>query len=530
MGDTSGAAAPAFPSTVGQVLSRSAARSPDRRALTFAERSWTYAELDRAAGRVAAALLARGLKPGDRVAAFGHNSDAYLLLYLGCAKAGLVHVPVNFNARHDELVYLLTQSGPRIAFVDPSLAEHVDAVGDRLGGVARGTLHGGDSDADVLRWATDPGGAVHEEHGVRDTDLVQLLYTSGTTSQAKGAMLTHRALVHEYVSAIVAFELTQRDTPLHSLPLYHSAQLHTFLMPALAVGATNHLLPAPNLDEMFERVPRDGIDSLFLPPTVWVGLANHPRLGEADLSSLRKAFYGASIMPVPVLQRLQRRLPDVAFFNCFGQSEIGPLATVLRPEEHAARPDSVGRSVLFVTTRVVDPEMNDVAAGQIGEVIYSSPQLCEGYWGKPEETEEAFRGGWFHSGDLCRIDDEGYLFVVDRIKDVINTGGVLVASREVEDALYAHDAVAEVAVVGLPHERWIEAIAAVVVPAREVDADELIAFSKQRLASHKVPKSVHFVDELPKNASGKLLKRELRAALGGSASAVGSTGSAESAQ
>ena len=410
------------------------------------------------------------------------------------------------------------------------MAEHVDAVGDRLGGVARGTLHGGDSDADVLRWATDPGGAVHEEHGVRDTDLVQLLYTSGTTSQAKGAMLTHRALVHEYVSAIVAFELTQRDTPLHSLPLYHSAQLHTFLMPALAVGATNHLLPAPNLDEMFERVPRDGIDSLFLPPTVWVGLANHPRLGEADLSSLRKAFYGASIMPVPVLQRLQRRLPDVAFFNCFGQSEIGPLATVLRPEEHAARPDSVGRSVLFVTTRVVDPEMNDVAAGQIGEVIYSSPQLCEGYWGKPEETEEAFRGGWFHSGDLCRIDDEGYLFVVDRIKDVINTGGVLVASREVEDALYAHDAVAEVAVVGLPHERWIEAIAAVVVPAREVDADELIAFSKQRLASHKVPKSVHFVDELPKNASGKLLKRELRAALGGSASAVGSTGSAESAQ
>jgi fatty-acyl-CoA synthase len=528
MSDASGAAVPAFASTVGQVLSRSAARTPDRLALTFADRSWTYAELDRAAGRVAAALLTRGLVAGDRVAAFGHNSDAYLLLYLGCAKAGLVHVPVNFNARRDELVYLLTQSEPRIAFVDPSLAEHVDAVAGRLGGVSLGTLRDGDpgSDTDVLRWATDPAGAVHEEHGVRDADLVQLLYTSGTTSQAKGAMLTHRALVHEYVSAIVAFELSPRDTPLHSLPLYHSAQLQCFLMPGLAVGATNHLLPAPDLDAVFERVPRDGIDSLFLPPTVWVGVANHPRFGEADLSSLRKAFYGASIMPVPVLQRLQRRLPNVGFFNCFGQSEIGPLATVLRPEEHAARPDSVGRSVLFVETRVVDPEMNDVAAGEVGEVIYSSSQLCEGYWGKPQETEEAFRGGWFHSGDLCRIDDEGYLFVVDRIKDVINTGGVLVASREVEDALYGHEAVAEVAVVGLPHERWIEAIAAVVVPAREVDADELIAFSRERLASHKVPKSVHFVDELPKNASGKLLKRELRAALGGSASAVGSAGGA----
>jgi fatty-acyl-CoA synthase len=527
MSDASGAAVPAFASTVGQVLSRSAARSPDRLALTFGDRSWTYAELDRAAGRVAAALLSRGLAPGDRVAAFGHNSDAYVLLYLGCAKAGLVHVPVNFNARRDELVYLLTQSAPRIAFVDPALAKPVDAVGGRLGGLSLGTLRDGAADAggdDVLTWATDPAGAVHQEQGVRDGDLVQLLYTSGTTSQAKGAMLTHRSLVHEYVSAVVAFELSERDTPLHSLPLYHSAQLQCFLMPALAVGATNHLLPAPNLDDLFERVPRHGIDSLFLPPTVWVGVANHPRFGEADLSSLRKAFYGASIMPVPVLQRLQRRLPQVRFFNCFGQSEIGPLATVLRPEEHAARPDSIGRSVLFVQTRVVDPELNDVAAGEVGEVIYSSPQLCEGYWGKPDETQAAFRGGWFHSGDLCRIDDEGYLFVVDRIKDVINTGGVLVTSREVEDVLYEHDAVAEVAVVGLPHERWIEAIAAVVVRAHEVDADELIAFSRERLASHKVPKSVHFVDELPKNASGKLLKRELRATLGGSASAVGSAG------
>jgi len=442
MSDTRGAAVPAFASTTGQVLSRSAARSPNRLALTFAGRSWTYAELDRAAGRVAAALLARGLAPGDRVAAFGHNSDAYVLLYLGCAKAGLVHVPVNFNARRDELIYLLTQSEPRIAFVDHSLAEHVDAVGGHLGGLSLGPLHDGAGDDDVLARATDPAGTVHEEDGVRDTDLVQLLYTSGTTSQAKGAMLTHRSLVHEYVSAVVAFELSDRDTPLHSLPLYHSAQLQCFLMPALAVGATNHLLPAPDLDEVFDRVPRDGIDSLFLPPTVWVGVANHPRFGEADLSGLRKAFYGASIMPVPVLQRLQRRLPDVRFFHRFGQSEIGPLATVLRPEEHAARPGSIGRSVLSVQTRVVD-----------------------------------------------------------RIKDVINTGGVLVASREVEDALYGHDAVAEVAVVGLPHERWIEAIAAVVVPAREVEADEL-----------------------PKNASGKLLKRELRAALGGSASAVGSTG------
>jgi fatty-acyl-CoA synthase len=357
-------------------------------------------------------------------------------------------VPVNFNARGNELVYLLTQSEPRAAFVDPSLFETVQEVAARLGDTTLGALRDGyTGENNVLSWALDVHGPVHEEQGVGDEDLVQLLYTSGTTSQAKGAMLTHRALVHEYISAIVAFELSERDVPLHALPLYHSAQMHCFLMPALAVGATNHLLEAPDLDEIFARVPRDGIDSLFFPPTVWVGLANHPRLAEAELDGLRKAFYGASIMPVPVLHKLQARLPNAGFFNCFGQSEIGPLATVLRPEEHAARPDSVGRAVLFVETRVVDPDFNDVAAGEVGEVVYRSPQLCAGYWGKPQETAEAFRGGWFHSGDLCRIDAEGYLYVVDR------------------------------------------------------------------LAAHKVPKSVHFVAELPKNASGKLLKRELRAQL-----------------
>ncbi len=184
--------------------------------------------------------------------------------------------------------------------------------------------------------------------------------------------------------------------------------------------------------------------------------------------------------------------------------------TVLRPEEHDERPDSAGRPVLFVQVRVVDEEMNDVEPGGRGEVIYRSPQLCTGYWDKPEETAEAFAGGWFHSGDLVRIDEEGYLFVVDRIKDVINTGGVLVASREVEEVLYGHPAVEEVAVIGLPHERWIEAITAVAVCREEVSPDDLVAYAREHLAAHKVPKAVHLVDALPKNPSGKLLKRELR--------------------
>lgn len=356
---------------------------------------------------------------------------------------------------------------------------------------------------------------------VPDDALVQLLYTSGTTALPKGAMMTHRALVHEFTSAVVALDLKETDRPVHSLPLYHSAQMHVFLLPYLAVGAENTILDGPDPGRIFDLVEAGLADSLFAPPTVWIALANHPDFTVRELSGLRKAYYGASIMPVPVLERLRARLPGLAFYNCFGQSEIGPLATVLGPGEHEGRMDSCGRPVLFVEARVVDEAGREVPDGTRGEVVYRSPQLCTGYWDKPEETAEAFRGGWFHSGDLAVRDAEGYFTVVDRVKDVINSGGVLVASRQVEDVLYEHPQVAEVAVIGLPDERWIEAVTAVVVRRAdgagggdEVGERELIEAARARLAPFKAPKRVMFVDALPRNASGKVLKRELRARFG----------------
>ena len=517
---------PEMPSTVADLVRRSARRWPTRTALVFGERRWTYEELDDAATRVAGRLLEAGLTHGERVAALGTNSDAYLLLYLGCARAGLVHVPVNYNLVGGELSYIITQSGAAALFADPALQPAVEAIGDDLGDVRRiGTLRdGADAQDDVLAWALT--GEVPDLGHVRvaDDDLAQLLYTSGTTAAPKGAMMTHRAFVHEYVSCVVALDMTAQDVPLHPLPLYHSAQMHAFLMPYLMLGATNHVVEKPDPADVLERVERDGITSLFAPPTVWIAISEHPDFATRDLGALKKAYYGASIMPVPVLQRLRDALDGVGFYNAFGQSEIAPLATVLRPEEHDARPDSAGRPVLFVEIKVVDDEGREVVGAGQGEVLYRSPQLCTGYWDKPEETEEAFAGGWFHSGDLVRIDDEGYIYVVDRVKDVINTGGVLVASREVEEALYTHPAVAEVAVIGTPHERWIEAITAVVVRREGEGAseEELLAHVRGQLASFKLPKAVHFVDELPKNPSGKLLKRELRERYGdGSGSAVG---------
>ncbi|MFF4029525.1 acyl-CoA synthetase [Streptomyces sviceus] len=491
---------PGHGSTVDGVLRRSARRTPARVAVEYGERSWTYEELDDAVSRAARLLLDQGLDRGDRVGAYGHNSDAYLIAFLACARAGLVHVPVNQNLTGDELAYLVGQSGSTLVLADPGLA-------GRLPDGVRTLPLRDSADSLLTRLAATP---PYDGPEARSEDLVQLLYTSGTTALPKGAMMTHRALVHEYLSAITACDLSAGDRPVHSLPLYHSAQMHVFLLPYLAVGATNIILDAPDGDRLFDLIEQGRADSLFAPPTVWIALANRPDFATRDLGGLRKAYYGASIMPVPVLERLRERLPKLAFYNCFGQSEIGPLATVLAPDEHKGRMDSCGRTVLFVDARVVDEDGKDVPDGTPGEIVYRSPQLCEGYWDKPEETEAAFRDGWFHSGDLAVRDAHGYFTIVDRVKDVINSGGVLVASRQVEDALYTHEAVAEVAVIGLPDERWIEAVTAVVVPRGEVTEAELIDHAREKLAHFKAPKRVLFVDELPRNASGKILKRELR--------------------
>lgn len=491
---------PGHGSTVDGVLRRSARRTPARVAVEYRDRSWTYDELDTAVSRAASVLLAEGAAPGDRVGAYGHNSDAYLIALLACARAGLVHVPVNQNLTGDDLAYIVDQSGSTLVLADPDLT-------DRLPDGVR-TLPLRDTDDSLLaRLAAAP---VYDGPEPDGEDLVQLLYTSGTTALPKGAMMTHRALVHEYLSAITALDLGAGDRPAHALPLYHSAQMHVFLLPYLAIGATNIVLDAPDGDRILDLIESGRVDSLFAPPTVWIGLAGRADFATRDLGGLHKAYYGASVMPVPVLERLRERLPGLAFYNCFGQSEIGPLATVLGPDEHEGRMDSCGRPVLFVDARVVDEDGKDAPDGTPGEIVYRSPQLCQGYWDKPEETEAAFRDGWFHSGDLAVRDADGYFTIVDRVKDVINSGGVLVASRQVEDALYTHEAVAEAAVIGLPDERWIEAVTAIVVPRGEVTEDELIAHARERLTAFKAPKRVRFVDALPRNASGKILKRELR--------------------
>lgn len=497
--------------SIGDALRRVTAKNGTKPALIWKDRSWTFEALETASLRVAERLVALGLRKGDRVAAFGRNSDAYLLLWLACVQSGLIHVPANYGLTGSELRYVLEQSGARALIVDQALAGHVDSVRDLPELHFFGQFEG-DGDIDVLEAALNANGEPRREWEVSGDDYCQIIYTSGTTGFPKGGLMTHSALIAEYMSCIHACEYVESDHALFALPLYHAGQLHTFTMPQLLVGSSTVLIEQPDPRIVFGAVEQHRINSFFAPPTTWVSLLRHEGFDRHDLSSLRKLYYGASIMPAPILAELRERMPGVRTYNCYGQSEVGPLATVLRPEDHDGRLTSAGKPVLNVETRVVDEQMNDTPIGAVGEIVHRSPQLITRYWDKQEETAEAFSGDWFHSGDMGYFDEEGFLYIVDRMKDVINSGGVLVASREVEDALFQHKAVHEVAVIGLPDPKWIEAVSAVIVcrEGHQVDEEEMIAHARNHLAYYKVPKRIIFVETLPRNASGKILKRELR--------------------
>ena len=505
--------------SLGDLLRRTALRVPDKLALVFGDVRQTYAELDEVTNRTANALSERGAQQGDRIAILSHNHHAFVVLYFALARLGVVAQPINFMLNADEVAYLLDHSGATGLIVEDALVAVAEKALSQEGLDQQVRLRGVVGEA-VEGWEPFDAWTRHEDAAppathVPGEDPIHLMYTSGTESRPKGAMLSSDALIPQYVSCIVDGEMTADDVEIHALPLYHCAATHCFLLPDVYLGATSIVLPGADPGLILSTIQEEGVTKLFCPPTVWISLLRHPEFDSFNLSTLRKGYYGASIMPIEVLKELQQRLPDVRLFNFYGQTEMSPLATFLPPEEQVRKAGSAGRAALNVETRVVDDDGQPVAVGEIGEIVHRSPHATLGYYRDPEKTAEAFKSGWFHSGDLATVDDEGYITVVDRKKDMIKTGGENVASREVEEMIYQHPAVSEVAVFGTPHEKWIEAVTAAVVvkDGETLEPDELIAFCRDRMAHFKAPQRVEVVDDLPRNASGKLLKRELRDAL-----------------
>ena len=488
-----------------------ASRTPEAPCLTFEGTTLTFADLDERSSRVANALRAKGLEPGERVAVIARNSPVFYELVLGCAKAGTILVPINWRLSASEVHAILEDALPRLVL-----------RGNEQRGLIAGWRQDGQASMDLetgyAPWR-DEADARDPAHPASPEETVALLYTSGTTGRAKGVMISHHNLGYSARMAGEVWRFNSESVNLVAMPLFHIGGLGYGLM-ALSQGGHTVLMQQPVPGPVLDAIARHSVTHAFFVPTVIHMLVNHPGVDDMRLGSLQQLVYGAA----PITESLLLRAIEVfgcGFSHAYGMTETAGTVVTLRPEDHdpggpnAGRLRSCGRAVPWVELKIADPESGrPVPAGEVGEIWLRSGMVTRGYWQKPAETAAAIdASGWLRTGDAATQDPEGFVYICDRYKDMIVSGGENVFPAEVENVLGQHPSVGEVAVVGVPHERWGETVKAVVVPsgAAPLDLAELIQFARARLAHYKCPTSVSIVEALPKSASGKVLKRELRA-------------------
>jgi fatty-acyl-CoA synthase len=483
-------------------VARHAYARPEGVAIRFDGSSITWRALHDRVGRLAAAFAERGVARGDRVAILMTNRPEFVEATLAANAAGAIAVPVNFRLAGEEVAYVLRDSGAKLLVTEEALRGAVDAP----------VLVTGPEYEEAIAGA-EPAAAAE----IDERDVALIMYTSGTTGMPKGAMLTHLNLLMQAITAIRTSRLFDEDSvALINVPLFHIAGIGG-MPPSLLLGTPTVIMPTAPFDaaSTLDVVEAEGVTGLFLVPAQWQVLCAHPD-ATSRTRSLRTISWGAAPASISLLEKMAETFPHAEIVSVFGQTEMSPVTTSLPAADALRKIGSVGKPVPTVAVRIVDDEMNDVPQGEVGEIVYRGSTLMAGYWNKPAETAEAFAGGWFHSGDLVRADEEGFIYVVDRKKDMIISGGENIYCAEVENALAGHPAVSEVAVIGLPHDRWGETPAAVVVAAdaqAPPSLEDLVEWTKDRLASYKKPTLLYVVDELPRNAGGKVLKHRLRAEL-----------------
>ncbi|MFD3380321.1 MULTISPECIES: o-succinylbenzoate--CoA ligase [unclassified Streptomyces] len=489
---------------LGSWPARRARKTPHRTALIHGDTTVTYAGLYERTTRLAHALRDSGVRRGDRIAYLGPNHPSYLETLFAAGTLGAVFVPLNTRLAGPEIAYQLTDSGAKALVYGPSFAGLVAGLPGNSD--VRTYVEVGAEYDQLLGAAADE--AIDEPVTADDTCII--MYTSGTTGRPKGAMLTHGNLTWNAVNVLVDQDLITDERALVSAPLFHTAGLNMLTLPVLLKGGTCVLVEAFDPAATLDLIERHRITFMFGVPTMFEHVARHPRWADADLSSLRMLSCGGSPVPTPLIAAYQER--GLTFLQGYGMTEASPGVLFLDAEHAVSKAGSAGVPHFFSDVRVVRPDLAPAEIGETGEVVVRGPHVMPGYWGLPDETAAVFHDGWFRSGDAARIDEDGYVTIVDRIKDMIISGGENIYPAEIEDQLLAHPDIVECAVIGVPDEKWGEVPRAVVVPREDVelDPDEVLASLAGRLAKYKIPKSVVLADELPRTASGKLLKSRVR--------------------
>ena len=502
---------------LGYLLSNSANKYPERWAIISEEGRWTYKAFNERVNRLANALLNAGLKKGNRIAILFYNCSYFVEVYFAAVKIGLVPTPINFRFAGPEIVSVLNDAQPCMLFYGPEFEKTLLDVRDQLMSVRHFVSpHGGSSSLaaeyeDFL--SRGQPNAVIPASNVGENDPSQLMYTSGTTGKPKGAILTHRNVLWNLFNTIWAREDKSGEKALIVGPLYHTAALNNHLAIQVALGGTSIIIRKFEPESLLRTIEQEKATLISGAPALYNRLLQHPEAHQYDTRSITKCTSGSEKLPLEVKKRLLEFFPNIkGVYDVYGLTEASPSIAILNAKDSLRKDGSVGKSLPFLEIRIVDENKRPLPPGEVGELICRGPNVMQGYHRNPEGTQEALQNGWLFTADLARMDEEGFLYIVDRKKEMIVSGGENIYPREIEEVLIRHPAVADVAVIGIPHPTWGETVKGFVAlrQGQTIDEQEVINFCKKYLAGYKKPTVVEFVPSIPRNPSGKALKRLLR--------------------